>query len=164
MESFWVKFIFRQAQNYGAYFDTNDIILVKWIIQTKNPAGASGITPGIYDVVDNKIYVEKSWDLMSDELSVDEKKEWINTQLIQMVPLLPSVKFYSNNSNLLLFVKRMLKFNNSLVFMPGLYLFSIVALLMPKFLWNRLRNIVQDYNKVTDISLNDRIRNLKEVL
>ena len=164
MESFWVKFIFRQAQNYGAYFDTNDIILVKWIIQTKNPAGASGITPGIYDVVDNKIYVEKSWDLMSDELSVDEKKEWINTQLIQMVPLLPSVKFYSNNSNLLLFVKRMLKFNNSLVFMPGLYLFSIVALLMPKFLWNRLRYIVQDYNKVTDISLNDRIRNLKEVL
>ncbi len=164
MESFWVKFIFRQAQKYGAYFDTNDIILVKWIIQTKNPAGASSKTPGIYDVVDNKIYVEKSWNLMSEELTVDEKREWINNQLIQMVPLLPSVKFYSNNNNLLLFIKRMLQFNSSLVYMPSLYLYTTVALLMPKFLWNRLRNIVQDYNKVTDISLNDSIRNLKNVL
>ncbi len=164
MESFWVKFIFRQARDYGAYFDTDDIILVKWIIQAKNQAGATGETPGIYDVVDNKIYIEKSWDLMTDELSVDEKKEWINTQLIQMVPLLPSVKFYSNNSNLLLFIKRMLKFNNSLVFMPSLYLFTIVALLMPKFLWNRFRNIVQDYKKVADINLENRIRDLKKVL
>ncbi len=164
MESFWVKFIFRQAQKYGAYFDTKEVILVKWIIQTKNPAGASGKTPNIYDVVDNKIYIEKSWNLMSDELTVDEKKEWINAQLIQMIPLLPSVKFYSNNNNLLLFIKRMLEFNSSLVFVPSLYLFSAVALLMPKFLWNRLREVVQDYNKVSDMSLDNDIRNLKKIL
>src|SRR3989338_1158662 len=162
MESFWLKFIFRQAQKYGAYFDTNEIILVKWVIQTKNPAGASSKTPGIYDVVDNKIYVEKSWNLMSEELTVDEKREWINNQLIQMIPLLPSVKFYSNNNNLLLFIKRILQFNSSLVYMPSLYLYTTVALLMPKFLWKRLRNIVQDYNKVTNMSLYESIRNLKK--
>ncbi len=48
--------------------------------------------------------------------------------------------------------------------MPSLYLFTIVALLMPKFLWNRFRNIVQDYKKVADINLENRIRDLKKVL
>ncbi len=164
MEIFWIKFIFQQAKNFGAFFDTENVILAKWIIQAKNPAGASGKTPSIYDVVDNKIYIEKSWNLMSSELTVDEKKEWINMQLAQMIPLLPSVKFYSNNNNLLLFIRRMLNFNNRLVFMPSLYLFSAVAVLMPKFLWNRLRNIVQDYNRVSNVSLDNDIRNLKKVL
>ena len=161
MESFWLKFIFRQAQNYGAYFDKEDVILVKWIIQTKNLAGASSKTPGIYDVVDNKIYVEKTWALMSSELTKDEKKEWINEQSVQMIPLLTSVKYYSSNKNLLLYINRMLELNNDLRRMPGFYLFLIIALLMPKFLWNKLRGIVQKYNIVHDLKIDNHLQNLK---
>lgn len=150
MECFWIKFIYPKARKYGAYYDTKNIILVKWVIEEKNWRGGSGKTPGLYDVLDNRIYIEKSWDLIFEYLNSTDRKRWIHTQLRKMIPILPSIKYYSNNWNLLIYVRRTLELDNKLIYTPTLYLFSIIALLMPKLLWDKLRSLVQDSHIIRD--------------
>ncbi|OGG16604.1 hypothetical protein A3D78_00235 [Candidatus Gottesmanbacteria bacterium RIFCSPHIGHO2_02_FULL_39_14] len=164
MEAFWIKFIYQKAKKYGAFYDTDNIIIQKWIIHEKNLAGASRNTPGIYDVTDNKIYVEKSWDLIFTELNSWEKQLWIKEQIFLMIPLLPSFKYYSSNSNLLLFVKRMIELERSLLYQPLFYMYLAIALFMPKGLWNILRTVVQKYKIVRNPQFNSHLENLKDSL
>lgn len=164
MEAFWLKFIYQKSKKYGAFYDTDNIIIQKWIIHEKNLAGATRNTPGIYDVIDNRIYVEKSWDLIFAELSSWEKQLWIKEQIFLMIPLLPSFKYYSSNSNLLLFVKRMIELEGRLLFQPLFYVYLTVALFMPKGLWNILRTIVQKNKIVRNTQYNHYLENLKKSL
>ncbi len=164
MECFWIKFIYPQVQRYGAYYDTENIILVKWVIEEKNWRGGSGNTPGLYDVLDNKIYIEKSWDLIFEYLNSSERKNWIHTQLGKMIPILPSIKYYSSNKNLLVYIRRILELDNKLIYKPSLYLFSAIALLMPKFLWNKLRGIVQDAHIIRAKEINRDLQILKKII
>lgn len=164
MECFWIKFIYPKAQKYGAYYDMENIILVKWVIEEKNWRGGSGKTPGLYDVLDNKIYIEKSWDLIFEYLNSRERKKWIHTQLAKMVPILPSIKYYSSNRNLLIYIRRTLELDKKLIYNPSLYLYSIIAYLMPKMLWDKMRGIVQRSRIIKDQKINRDLQILKKMI
>lgn len=139
MEHFWIKFVFAQAKKYGGYVDLKDVILAKFIINVHNTATTYVGNPTLYSVINGKIYLEKTWKLVFEELNPSERRLWTKKKTEKIVPLLPSVKYYSNNHNLFLFVRRMLELNPNLYFNPLFYFFTIIALLMPRFLWDKLR-------------------------
>lgn len=163
MEVFWIRFIYEQAKRLGGYIDSENSIMVKWIIQKKNNAGAGKDTPSLVAVINNRLYMEKSWNFVLAKLNDKERKQWIREQAGLMVPLLPSVKFYSSNLNLLLFVKRMLELNKDLYANPSLYSYIIIGLLMPRWLWNKLRTVVQKKHAVSDLRLNQELADFKKL-
>lgn len=140
MEHFWIKFIFKPARKYGGYMDVEDAIISRFYIVI-DPKFIINANPNLYIVENNRIYLEKVWDLIFADLTEKEKTTWTKNRVEQIVTLLPSIKYYSSNRNLLLFIRRMLELNKGLYLDPFLYLSTIIALLMPKFLWTKLRNL-----------------------
>lgn len=151
MEHFWIKFIFKPVQQKGGYLSLDDVIISRFFIVFETEKQKKDI-PDLYRVVNNKIYFEKTWKLVLEELSKKEKEIFMRDKLAEMVPLLPSVKYYSSNKNLLLFVKRMLELNPSLYFNVPLYFSLTIALFMPNRAWAKLRNI---YHWLRQVHIND---------
>ncbi len=159
MEVFWLSFIYKQAKKYGAFIDEKHPIIGKW-----SSACASKTGPSLYAVVNNRLYVEKGWELFFKDLNEEEKIKWTKDQMEKTIPLLPSVKYHSDTKNLLLFIKRMLHLNKELYYKPTLYFYALVSILMPRFLWDLIRNTVQNRNIVVHDEMNDDLISLNKYI
>ncbi len=155
MEHFWSKFLYPGCKMNGGFIDTNNIILAKW---------SSRGDPHIYQVVNDKIFLESAWGMIFRELNITEKDKFVKDQMIKMIPLLPSIKFYSDSRNLRLYMRRMLELNGDLYRKKTFYFFAAVAFIMPKFLWRLLRSIVHRCNIVKDAEIINNVKYLQKFL
>ncbi len=155
-EFFWIKFIYPAAKLYGGLLDLNNLIL------SHAPREQSDYR--IYDVVNNKIFLEYSWELIFDNMSKTERIKWIKKYTTKVISVLPSIKFYAGRKNLLLNTKRILELNPDLYFNPGLYFWGIFSLLMPNILWKLIRFLAEKRQVIHNEKLFFEMRKLKKEL
>jgi len=153
MEYFWLKFIFPALKKYGGVIDNENLILATW---------STYRVPHFYDVVGNQIYLENGWKLFFEYLTPKERKRWIKEQTDWLIPILPSIKFHSSNSNLWKHLKRSIELNPNLLTNPKFYIFSAAAFLMPKFIWRLLRRLYFQLNTYNSDSINQSLEVLKK--
>ncbi|MFA5770188.1 MAG: glycosyltransferase family 2 protein [Patescibacteria group bacterium] len=132
ISNFWIAFVFPAAKSYGVFIDLDYPIIANWSIYSN---------PEFYLVKDGKIPDEKIWKLLSKHLSKKEMMIWKERETNKMTLLLPSIKYYSNNQNLLFFAKRILEINKALYKNWFFYFSFLTALFMPKFIWRFFRKI-----------------------
>lgn len=132
ISDFWISFLFPAARSYGAFVDLDNPIIANW---------AAYSNPVFYLVEDGKIPPERIWELLSKQLNKKEMEIWKEGETNKMILLLPSIKYYSNNRNLLLYTKRMSKINRKLLKNYLFYIFLIIGFFMPKFIWRLIRKI-----------------------
>lgn len=141
ISDFWISFLFPAAKSYGAFIDLDNPIIAKWAVYSN---------PVFYLVEDGKIPPEKIWKLLSKQLNEKEIEIWKERETNKMTLLLPSIKYYSNSRNLLLYAKRMSEINRKL-FKNGLfYIFLITGFFMPKSIWRLIRKIYHATKTVND--------------
>ena len=141
ISNFWVTFLFSAAKSFGAHIDFDNPIIAKWAVYSK---------PTFYLVKDGKIPPEKIWKLLSSQLSEAEIKIWKKRETNTMIALFPSIKYYSNNQNLLLYAKRMIEINGKLLKNYLFYFFLVMGFFMPRFIWSLIRKIYHATKTVND--------------
>lgn len=153
MEYFWLKFIFPALKKYGGVIDNESLILATWSVYYGSH---------FYDVVDNKIYLENGWRLFFNRLTPNEQKKWAKEQTEWLIPLLPSIKFHSSNTNLWKHINRSIELNSDLLKNPQFYFYALVAFLMPKFVWRTLRKFYFRFNEYQNKQISRAIVELKK--
>lgn len=154
MEDFYIKFLFEACKSDGGCIDDEDIILAKW----------STTIGGTYafDVIDNRIFLEKSWDLFFPNLSEKEKQRWIIKQTNDLVFFLPSLKYYTSSINVIRHMKRTFELNKNLIYNPKYYFSAFMALIIPRFMWDILRNMFQSKKRISIARWKDELDDLKK--
>lgn len=141
LSNFWIMYLFNAAKLYGGYIDTDDTILAQWPEYTN---------PTFYNVIDNKIPEERIWalyDEIVDKKTMDEiKKEYV----CAITKNLPSIKYYSNIKNVILFSKRLIEIDPQIRFRVSFYCFLLAAIIIPKKLWSVIRANYQKSQQVTN--------------
>ncbi len=141
ISNFWISYLIPAIKLSGAYIDCDNVIVAKWSIYEN---------PQFYNVEHGKLPIEKIWKLFFTYLSKEEKSIWIAKEIRKMIFLLPSIKYYSSNKNLLSYSYRMLTLDHKLYANFSFYFSLITGLLMPRFLWRLLRRIYQTSKIVKD--------------
>jgi len=142
MERFWIKFLHQAVKSGGACLNMDNIIIARWLPSSDNSH--------LYDVIDNKIFLEKSWELFFRDLSTKEQSNWIKEKTEGTITLLPSIKFYSDRKRLFLNIRRILQLNHNLYYQPKFYFSALIAFLMPRSLWKLLKKIYQKSKSLKD--------------
>ena len=132
MSDFWIKYLFEATKDGGGLIDTENIIYIIWSNYQTNT---------LYNLVNNRIPKENIWKLLKKDLTKKEMNIWIEKETLMFSNMLPSIKFYSNNKNLIAFTKRLIVLNYKLKWQVHVYAGLIIGLLMPKWLWRLLRSI-----------------------
>lgn len=134
VNEFFIKYLFSACKKRGGQVDQENIIVAAW---SNYENGGSHF----YDVEEGKTYFEKGNHFFFENLSKKEQNLWLKEETEMNIMLLPSIKYYSNNRNLYLHLKRMLDLNKKLRFNPKVFIMSLIAFLMPPFIWLNLRKI-----------------------
>lgn len=155
MEEFYIKFLFIACRNDGGYIDNVDIILAKW----------STFIDGthFFYVAGNRMFLEKSWDLIFPDLTEKEKQKWIINQTNNLVLFLPSLKYYTSSDNVIKHIKRTFELNKSLIYNPKYYFSAFIALIMPRFIWKILRTMFQNKKRVLITDWKNELGDLKKI-
>jgi len=156
IEESQINFLYAACKNYGGYVDKNNVILAKW----------STVIGGTYffDVIDNRIFLEKSWDLIFPNLTKSEQQRLIIKQTNDMVWFLPSLKYYTNNTNVIRHIKRTFELNRNLIYNPKYYISAFVALTMPRFVWDILRKVFQSKKRIPTFEFQKELNDLEKYI
>ena len=154
ISAFWVKFLFPAAKLHGINIDHNNPIIAQW---------ANYNNPQFYKVGEGKLPGERIWSFIFQYLNKKEREIWKIKETNQMILLLPSIKYYSNNKNLFLFSKRMLEINNTLYKNCFFYISLLIAFIMPKFLWRIIRKFFQHSQIVYEKKINNEFKQFKKL-
>ena len=152
MDSFYIHYLFNLTKKYGAMVMNNEIIIATWSPK-KN-------STDYYDFVDNKAYFEEMWKFIKPNLSSREMNIWRKKEVIANLYNLPSIKYYSNNKNLLMTFRRILKLDKTLAYNFFTYVIFVFAFLCPKIIWETIRGFVYRANSVKDTLLLSRFNEL----
>lgn len=155
ISGFWIKFLFPAAKLYGISINYDDPIIAQW---------ANYNDPQFYNVENGKLPEERIWSFIFQYLNKKEREIWKINETNQMILLLPSIKYYSNNKNLFLFSKRMLETNKTLYKNYFFYLSLFIAFIMPKFLWRLIRTIFQHSQIVNEENVNNEFKQFKKII
>jgi len=153
ISNFWLVFLFSATKSFGAYIDLDNPIIAKWAVYSN---------PEFYQVKDGKIPQEKIWKLLSNQLSEKEMKIWKEKETNQMILLFPSIKYYSNKRNLLLYAKRMSEINRKLLKIGLFYISLTIGFFMPKFMWRLIRKIYHTIKIVNEKEIINEYEKLKK--
>lgn len=143
----WVKAIYEEIKKNGGYFLANHYMVITW---------SQGTILQHYDLLPNhrlmfEIYTDYIFSVI-EKKTLDAYKLKYYSGYIKMQPV---IKLYSSNSNLIKFDARLLQLEPRLKKNPFFWLMLIIALLMPKFIWEIVR-VIQHKNKNTLDFLSDK--------
>jgi hypothetical protein len=142
MDGFFIDYLIPLTKKYGAAIDYQNYVIAMWSANKKNVH--------YYDCLNNECSYEKAWQIVYKYLNQKEKKRWIETETYLATFNLPSLKYYSSNSNLVATTKRLMQLNKKLIRYPVFWIFNVIAFLMPNRLWDIIRQVVL-YFKQTNI-------------
>lgn len=132
-ETPWIKIIFEATKKDGALFLGKHYMIITW--------SQAGILTH-YDVPENKrLMFEGYTDFIFRLVPKNKLEEYKHNFYKKFVILQPVIKLYSNNKNLLKFDKKLFQLDPSLKTNPWLYVFLLVALILPKPFWELARVI-----------------------
>lgn len=155
LSDFWIKYIFQAVKNQGGYIDEEDIIVAKW---------SNYHDPQFYNVVNNRLPIERVMELFNNYLSYSQRQIWMNNYLNMIIPMFFSIKYYTNNKNLIKYVKRILQINFNFYYSFYFYTCFLLALLMTKFIWDFLRKIYHSTKFINDEKILAEFESLKSIL
>ncbi len=142
LSNFWIKYLFNIVKSHGGYIDINNTILSQWP-EYPNPV--------FYNVIDNKIPEERIWELYKEYVDQATLKTIIHDYTTIIVRNFPSIKYYSNTGNLVLFARRLVQLNPTLLYNLSFYFFFLSSLIIPKKNWSFIRSLYQGNKQITDL-------------
>lgn len=141
LSNFWIRYLFKNIKIYGGYIDTQNTLVAQWPEYTN---------PTFYNVVDNKIPEERIWELYRDIVNQKTYKSIVKEYASLIVRNFPSIKYYSNSKNVLLFAKRLMELRPEEKYNLSFYIFLLTALIIPKQLWAFIRRFYQRNKHISD--------------
>ncbi|OGG10997.1 hypothetical protein A3J20_01310 [Candidatus Gottesmanbacteria bacterium RIFCSPLOWO2_02_FULL_42_29] len=155
----WVRILFKNTKKYGALFLSSHYVVISIAVITD-------IYPA-YDAIKNKrLMYEYFMDNIADLLPPGQFKKYTSDYYHRFIPLLPCVKFYSNNLNLLQFSRRLIIAEPAIRNKYLFWVYLFVSFLIPRFIFalmrliqhrlknkiNNLGNLTQIYRRYSDIA------------
>lgn len=128
----WFKICFQSITKRGGYFDSNYYIVASWSHQAIHP---------VYYVRDGKLTFETYYDELRKLAGESYYRKALYKQLEVSVNNLPTIKYNSNNSNLLQYAKRILELNPSYKISVKFYTLLILAYILPKSILKIVRYV-----------------------
>jgi len=148
----WINIIFRLTKKYGAYFLFNSFIVANWSGFNANNFN------NLFDIEDlyfNTYYKNIVNNLLSNKEEIKFKLFYSNKIIQQSIFALPSLKYYTNNSNLIRFKEALNKFDNKITSNTFFLFFFYLSILLPKWLIGFIRNNIHYVRKDTDLMIED---------
>ncbi len=156
----WFKVCYHALLGHGGYFNKNHQIIASWSYQKNNP---------VFFVRDGKLTFESFYEQLKEYSSEEYYKKELNRQLEVSVLNLPTIKYNSNNRNLINYARRIIELNAKYKVNAKFWIMLLIGYILPKFVLKWVRAIYiarlkkmgkpNDYNQIRA-----RIRSLRNNL
>ncbi len=128
----WFEVCFRSLESGGGFFQYSHSIIASWSHQDKHPA---------HFVVNGKLSWEKTYTVIRKVAGEASYRKTLNRQIAINVNLLAVIKYNSNNSNLLMYAKRLRQLDPSHTWSIRYWVTLFAAYCTPKFVLKFVRDI-----------------------
>jgi glycosyltransferase involved in cell wall biosynthesis len=147
----WLQIVYSAMQNGGGYFIAKPLFVASWSQPSKNPPR--------YYLKDGKFQFESYYlqfkNIINNEVLY---QKFFDHKIQILIKELPAAKYYTTNSNLIEFSKRLLEIAPKEKFSVVFWFWFLTSLLVPKFMLKYMRDYVMKktfYNtKVAESVLN----------
>ncbi len=140
----WFNIIVENTQKYGAYFLSNYYMVITW-------TGATNKQPSWVVRTDGSLEFEPYDRALFKFIPKNNRQSFRLNYYKSFIRLLPVIKFYSTNRNLIRFVRRLIQLVPILKNDIKLWTMFFTSLLIPKFIWLKVRLIYHRVNNNIDI-------------
>lgn len=131
----WFDVAFESARKFGACFLSDYYVVVAVL---KPIARKSYL---LYDVHNNRLEFEERINRVFELIPKNRVKRYKLRFYRSFIPLLPCVKLYTTNQNLIRFAKRLIQLEPSFAYSPKTWIMLIFSLVIPKSIWLIIRAI-----------------------
>ncbi len=121
----WFKIIFYNIYQYGGYFVQQQFLAASWSQNASHPR---------YQLSNGKFRFEKYFTEVGGLLGRNEYEQFLNKRLKIVIKEFPAAKFYTSNSNLKIFSRRVLEILPKFRFSLTYWFWFFFSLLAPKFI------------------------------
>ncbi|MBI3985216.1 MAG: glycosyltransferase family 2 protein [Candidatus Levybacteria bacterium] len=121
----WFKIIFYNIYQFGGYFVQQQFLAASWSQNASHPR---------YQLSNGQFRFEKYFTEVSRLLGGNEYEQFLNKRLKIIIREFPAAKYYTNNSNLKIFSKRVLEISPKLRFSFEYWFWFFFSLLAPKLI------------------------------
>ncbi len=139
----WFNIVIENTQKYGAYFLSNYYMVITW-------TGATNKQPSWVVRRDGSLEFEPYDRALFKFISKKERQSFRLNYYKNFIRLLPVVKFYSTNRNLIRFVRRLIQLVPTVKTDIKLWTMFFTALIIPKVIWLQARLIYHRINNKID--------------
>lgn len=145
-ETAWIKIIYKNTKDFGAYYVANLYMIITW---------SQGDILTHYIPKNDRLMFEEYTDFIFNLIPKDKISDYKLRYYSTYVILQPVIKLYSSNKNLIMFDKRLLKLEPRLKKNIFFWIALCVGLFTPRSIWKLMR-IIQHKNKNTINNLSNK--------
>jgi len=148
----WLGCVFKQVKKYGGYFLKKTFIVASW---------SKGGIGGIYFVnKPNQLFFYAYLDYLSQYILTKNefekyKSEYSETMKRASIFLLPTIKYFTNNENLIKYEAALSQFDKSITVNFTFKFFYYLSLMLPKSIVAIIRNNIHYVRRDTALILSD---------
>lgn len=139
----WFKIVIENTQKYGAYFLANYYMVISWTAATsRQPSWIVRKNGNLeFEAYDRELF---------KLIPKNERHLFRINYYKNFIHLLPVIKFYSTNRNLIRFIRRLIQLVPALKNDIKLWIMFFIALILPKYIWLQTRLIYHRINNKID--------------
>lgn len=138
-EMAWVEILYKNTKKLGAYFAGDLYMIITW---------SQGDILTHYNLKKGRMMVEEFIDYVLQIIPKTERNDYKLHFYNKFIILQPVIKLYSNNKNLIIFDKRLLKVEPRLKESIFFWMLFVIAFITPKSIWKMVR-VLQHKQKNT---------------
>ncbi len=135
----WFKVVIENTKKFGAYFMTDNYIVISWTAATNKQ-------PSWVVRKDGSLEFEPYDRALFEFIPKNQQQPFRLNYYKNFIRLLPVVKFYSTNRNLIRFVRRLIHLVPKIKNDIKLWVIFFTAIITPKFIWLKARLIYHMIN------------------
>ncbi len=135
----WFKIVIENTQKFGAYFSANNYMVITWTAATNQQ-------PSWVVREDGSLEFEPYDRALFKFIPKNHQQSFRLNYYKNFIRLLPVIKFYTTNRNLIRFVRRLIQLVPTLKNDIKLWVMFFIAFITPKFIWLRARLIYHRIN------------------
>ena len=135
----WFKIVIENTQKFGACFSANNYMVITWTAATNKQ-------PSWVVRKDGSLEFEPYDRALFAFIPKREQQTFRLNYYKNFIRLLPVIKFYSTNRNLIRFVRRLIQLVPTLKNNIKLWVMFFIAFITPKFIWFKARLIYHMIN------------------
>jgi len=128
----WFSVCYKALLRYGGYFSKDHQVIASWSYQKNNP---------VFFVRNGKLTFESFYDELKKYSDEKYYKKELSRQLHVSVINLPTIKYNSNNTNLINYARRIIELNPVYKTSPKFWIMLSIGYVLPKFVLKGIRAI-----------------------